>query len=61
VIKTLGETTKLIAGDAPGLDLVIYGLLLVGVVGLAPRGIVGLLTAVTRRCSRSAKLEHSNG
>ena len=45
-IKTLGETTKLIAGDAPGLDLVIYGLLLVGVVGLAPRGIAGLFAAI---------------
>ena len=26
VVKTLGELTKLVAGDAPGLDLVIYGL-----------------------------------
>jgi branched-chain amino acid transport system permease protein len=48
VIKTLGETTKLVTADAPGLDLVIYGLLLVGVVGLAPRGIVGLLSAIFR-------------
>ena len=62
VIKTLGETTKLIAGDAPELDLVIYGLLLVGVVGLAPRGIAGLLAATLRWCRRSAaKLGHSNG
>jgi branched-chain amino acid transport system permease protein len=48
VIKTLGETTKLVTADAPGLDLVIYGLLLIGVVGLAPRGIAGLLTTVSR-------------
>ena len=62
VIKTLGETTKMIAGDAPGLDLVIYGLLLVGVVGLAPRGIVGLLTVITGRRSKSVtELEHGNG
>jgi branched-chain amino acid transport system permease protein len=62
VIKTLGETTKLVTGDAPGLDLVIYGLLLVGVVGLAPRGIAGLLTVITRRrCQSAAKLEHDNG
>ena len=62
MIKTLGETTKLIASDAPGLDLVIYGLLLVGVVGLAPRGIAGLLGAITRWRGRSAaKLEHGNG
>jgi len=42
VIKTLGEATKLMTGGAPGLDLVIYGLVLVAVVGLAPRGIAGL-------------------
>jgi len=48
VIKTLGETTKLVTADAPGLDLVIYGLLLIGVVGLAPRGVAGLLTTFSR-------------
>lgn len=46
VIKALGEATKLFTGEAPGLDLVIYGVLLVGVVGLAPRGIAGLAAAV---------------
>ena len=62
VIKTLGETTKLITGDAPGLDLVIYGLLLVGVVGLAPRGIAGLLAATLRwRGQRAAEPEHGSG
>ena len=44
VVKTLGELTKLIAGDAPGLDLVIYGSVLVLIVAFAPRGIAGLLT-----------------
>jgi branched-chain amino acid transport system permease protein len=48
VIKTLGEATKLLTSDAPGLDLAIYGLVLVAVVGLAPRGIAGLLTALFR-------------
>jgi branched-chain amino acid transport system permease protein len=42
VIKTLGEATKLLTGGAPGLDLVIYGVVLIAVVGLAPRGIAGL-------------------
>jgi branched-chain amino acid transport system permease protein len=42
VIKTLGEATKLLTGGAPGLDLVIYGVALIAVVGLAPRGIAGL-------------------
>jgi branched-chain amino acid transport system permease protein len=48
VIKSLGETTKLLTSDAPGLDLAIYGLVLIAVVGLAPRGIAGLLTALFR-------------
>jgi branched-chain amino acid transport system permease protein len=62
VVKTLGETTKLMATDAPGLDLVIYGLLLVGVVGLAPRGIFGLLTAILRpRASSASTLKGSHG
>lgn len=62
VIKTLGETTKLVTGDAPGLDLVIYGLLLVAVVGLAPRGIAGLLaTTIGRRFRAGAASEPNYG
>jgi branched-chain amino acid transport system permease protein len=43
VIKTLGELTKLVTGDAPGLDLVVYGSMLIMVVAFAPRGIAGVL------------------
>ena len=43
VVKALGEGTKHLIGDAPGLDLVIYGAVLILVVAYAPRGIVGLL------------------
>jgi branched-chain amino acid transport system permease protein len=42
VVKTLGEITKLMTGHAPGLDLVIYGAVLILVVAYAPRGIAGL-------------------
>ncbi len=42
VVKTLGEVTKHVIGDAPGLDLVIYGCVLIAVVAFAPRGIAGL-------------------
>jgi branched-chain amino acid transport system permease protein len=44
VIKTLGEATKLVTGGAPGLDLAIYGVVLIAVVGLAPRGMSALLS-----------------
>lgn len=43
VIKALGEVTKELTNGAPGLDLVIYGTVLVLVVRFAPRGMTGLL------------------
>jgi branched-chain amino acid transport system permease protein len=62
VIKALGETTKLLTGDAPGLDLVIYGLVLIAVVGLAPRGIAGLLSVLFGSPFRAvAQPEADNG
>ncbi|MBI3435909.1 MAG: branched-chain amino acid ABC transporter permease [Proteobacteria bacterium] len=42
VVKMLGELAKLVAGDAPGLDLVIYGCVLILVVAFAPRGVGGV-------------------
>lgn len=63
VVKTLGELTKLMAGDAPGLDLVIYGAVLIMVVAIAPRGIVGAIDSLRRlfRPSAETKLERSHG
>jgi branched-chain amino acid transport system permease protein len=52
VVKTLGEAAKLVTGDAPGLDLVIYGGVLVLVVAFAPRGIAGLLANMRRLFQR---------
>jgi branched-chain amino acid transport system permease protein len=49
VVKSLGEAAKLMTGHAPGLDLVIYGVVLVLVVAFAPRGMVGLLTGLRNR------------
>jgi branched-chain amino acid transport system permease protein len=49
VVKTLGELGKLATGDAPGLDLVIYGCVLILVVAVAPRGIAGLLSDLRQR------------
>ena len=55
VVKGLGEATKLVAGDAPGLDLVIYGVALIGVVAFAPRGIVGLIIDLRRRLAAASE------
>jgi branched-chain amino acid transport system permease protein len=59
VVKSLGEGAKLVTGDVPGLDLMIYGAVLVLVIRFAPRGIVGALADfyahVTRRFVASRK------
>ena len=44
LVKTLGEIAKLTTGDAPGLDLIIYGVVLIVVVWLAPGGLIGLFS-----------------
>jgi len=49
LIKSLGELTKTFVGEAPGLDLVVYGSMLIVVVALAPRGIAGVLSDRWRR------------
>jgi branched-chain amino acid transport system permease protein len=41
VVKSLGEGAKLVAGDVPGLGLMIYGVVLILVIRFAPRGLVG--------------------
>ena len=66
VVKTLGEIAKLAAGDAPGLDLVIYGGVLILVVAFAPRGIAGLIADLRGRVRRPVAVaapapEHANG
>lgn len=43
-VKLIGEAAKLVTGHAPGLDLVVYGVVLVLVVAFAPRGIAGAVT-----------------
>ena len=59
VVKSLGEGAKLVTGDVPGLDLMIYGAMLVLVIAFAPRGLVGALAdareGLVRRLSASRK------
>jgi branched-chain amino acid transport system permease protein len=52
VVKLLGEGAKLVTGDIPGLDLMIYGVMLVLVIAFAPRGLVGALADVRARLGR---------
>jgi len=52
LVKSLGELTKLAGGDAPGLDLVIYGGALILVVAFTHNGIAGLFAGVRARLPR---------
>jgi len=63
VVRILGELTRLAVGDAPGLDLVIFGSVLILVVAFAPRGIAGVLSDARRRVARwrSPAVEQAHG
>ena len=52
-----------VTGDAPGLDLVVYGGVLILVVAFAPQGIAGLLTSLRLRFARlrSSPPERAHG
>jgi branched-chain amino acid transport system permease protein len=52
VVKSLGEAAKFLAGDAPGLDLIIYGAVLVLVIWFTPRGLIGGLVHARRLMMR---------
>jgi branched-chain amino acid transport system permease protein len=57
-VKVIGEAAKLVTGHAPGLDLVVYGVVLVLVVAFAPRGVAGAVTYL--RSLFSARLRASD-
>ena len=52
VVKSLGEGAKLVTGDVPGLDLIIYGAVLIAVIRFAPRGLVGAFIDARARLAR---------
>jgi branched-chain amino acid transport system permease protein len=55
VVKALGEAATTVAGDAPGLNLIVYGCVLVLVIAFAPRGLIGLVTGIQRRFARTRR------
>ena len=54
VVKSLGEAAKLITGDAPGLDLIVYGVVLVLVIWVMPRGLIGGYDRFAQAAGRAA-------
>jgi branched-chain amino acid transport system permease protein len=61
VVKALGEAAQLVTGDAPGLDLVVYGAVLVAVIWFAPRGLIGGLAQARQWLTRRPAVEARNG
>lgn len=45
VLHGVGELARMVMGEAPGLDMVVYGVILVGMVLFLPRGLSGLWRA----------------
>lgn len=62
VVRALGQGAQAVTGgDAPGLDLVIYGCVLVLIIWFAPRGLMGGLDRLRSRMFRpapAAKVRH---
>ena len=53
VVKALGEGALMVTGEAPGLDLVVFGCVLVLVIWLSPRGLIGVGAELRRRFRRA--------
>jgi branched-chain amino acid transport system permease protein len=41
-LNLLGETTRGLLANAPGLNLIVYGVVLVAMISFLPRGLAGL-------------------
>lgn len=54
VLHLLGELTRHLMGDAPGVNLIAYGVVLVLMITLMPRGIIGAFAGPLRRTARRA-------
>lgn len=55
MVRTLGEAAKQFTGDVPGLDLVVYGVVLVLVIAFAPKGVAGIMAQLRSWLPPSAK------
>lgn len=53
VVKSLGEAAQMVTGEAPGLDLVVYGCVLVLVIWFTPRGLIGGIAELRNRLTRA--------
>jgi branched-chain amino acid transport system permease protein len=59
--KAVGEGASALTAAAPGLDLVVYGVVLVLVIWFAPRGLIGSLAGLGARLARRRALAQERG
>jgi branched-chain amino acid transport system permease protein len=59
VVKALSEGAISIAGDAPGLSMIVYGCVLVLIIAFAPRGLIGLIAGIGRHAARFSQRKES--
>jgi branched-chain amino acid transport system permease protein len=52
VVKAVSEAAIVVAGDAPGVNLIVYGCVLIFVIAFAPRGLMGLVARLGKRFAR---------
>jgi branched-chain amino acid transport system permease protein len=60
LLHTLGDLAKRVMGDAPGLSLVLYGVLLIVMLRFMPNGLNGLLQRMFAVAPRAAKRVPAN-
>jgi branched-chain amino acid transport system permease protein len=54
VVKALSEGALMVTGAAPGLDLIVFGCVLVFVIWFSPRGLIGVGAELRKRFRRAA-------
>jgi branched-chain amino acid transport system permease protein len=60
LLHTLGDLAKRVMGDAPGLSLVLYGVLLIVMLRFMPNGLNGLLQRIFAAAPRTVKRVPAN-
>jgi len=55
LLQSVGEAVRHLAGETPGVDLMVFGVLLILFVRYAPRGVAGLVSKLTARMERARR------
>jgi len=59
VLRMAGELTQSVTGSAPGINLVLYGIVVIAIVRYMPNGVLGGFGALARRIPRRRRAAHA--